>query len=266
MEKTHYWFVDRACRIPHMVSLISPYDQYDTPRTKIELDYDPFNLNTQQSIDILMSLFERGFLLGIMSGDLDEVDDLYINSLHAPTTKELSVKGFIPSREEVRKSIEHKEVDSSQSDCFTGKRLFYFLTPKGGQLWESIFKPKWNLYRTAWRTGDFNIINCTNINTIKKLISIQHFINYKPDRCSLSLPSGTEVWQELTPWQGLYWKSFPTAYSVSFQTSFVETDEHKKESEQFMKEMRKANEWYKHSLKWYQKNYFDDWLDYPVKS
>jgi hypothetical protein len=27
------------------------------------------------------------------------------------------------------------------------KKIYYFLTPQGGDMWESVFQPQWHLYR-----------------------------------------------------------------------------------------------------------------------
>jgi hypothetical protein len=265
MEKIHYWFVERANIKPHMVALITPYDRYDTPRTKINLNDDPFNLNTQQSIDILMDLFKQEFLLGIKSGDLYNLDENSINLPHQPQINKLLSKSFIPSREEVRKAIEGEEVDKLQLDCFSGRRLFYFLTPKGGELWESVFKPNWDWYFTRWSTGDSSVINCTSSNIIEKLLSIQHLLSYHREKYSRYLVPDTEIWQTLTPWQALYWKNLPTGYSISYQTELIEIDERINKSQEFREERRKADEWFRYVQNWYQKDYFDDWLNYPDK-
>jgi hypothetical protein len=264
-DKIYYWFIERANTSPHMVALITPYDQYDTPRNRIDLDCDPLNLNTKQSINILMDLFEDGTLLGIKSGDLDNMKRDYINLSYQPKMEELLSKSFIPSREEVRRAIENEEIDENESNRFTGKHLFYFLTPKGGELWESVFKPKWDWYFTRWSMGDSSVINCTNITTIEKLLSIQHLLSYHGDKYSRYLVSGTEAWQTLTPWQALYWKTLPAGYSISFQTKLIEIDERTNKSQEFREEIRQADEWFKHVQNWYQKDYFDDWLNYPVK-
>lgn len=263
-EKIYYWFIDRASRDPHMVALITPYDRYDTPRSTINLDYDPFNLNTKQSIDILMELFEDEILLGIKSGDRDNINENHINSSHEPKIKELLSKSFMPSREEVRKAIEHEGIDNTNSDRFSDEELYYFLTPKGGELWESVFKPKWDWYFTRWSTGDSSVINCTSSNIIEKLLSIQHLLSYHREKYSRYLVPDTEIWQTLTPWQTLYWKTLCTGYSISYQTKLTEIDEHKNKSQEFREEIRQADEWFRSIQNWYQKDYFNDWLNYPV--
>jgi hypothetical protein len=264
-QEIYYWFIDRASRDPHMVALITPYDRYDTPRTRINLDDDPCNLNTQQSIDILMDLFRQEFLLGIRSGDIDDIQALYNNSPHALKIEELVAKSFIPSHEEVRKAIENEELDATELDnCFTGKELYYFLTPKGGELWESVFKPKWDWYFTRWSTGDSSVINCTSSNIIEKLLSIQHLLSYHREKYSRYLVPDTEIWQTLTPWQALYWKTLPISYSISYQTELIEIDERTNKSQEFREEVRQADEWFRSVQNWYQKDYFNDWLNYPI--
>ncbi len=265
-EKIYYWFIDRANRSPQMVALITPYDRYDTPRYEINIDYDPLNLNTQQSIDMLMDLFEDELLLGIKSGDLNDIEERYINSSHEPKIEELLSKSFAPSREEVRKAIEHEDVkvEKDDSDYFSGEELYYFLTPKGGELWEFVFTPQWDRYFTRWSTEDSGVINCTNVNIIEKLLSIQYVLSYHREKYSRYLVPDTEIWQTITPWQALYWKTLPTSYSISYQTELIEIDERTNKSQEFREEVRQADEWFRSALNWYQKDYFNDWLNYPV--
>jgi hypothetical protein len=247
-EEIYYWFINQASTSPHMTCLITPYDRYDIPRTKINIYCDPLNLSTRQSVDILNNLFESGVILGINSSDLDDIESSYDNSPHKPELEELIGKSFVPSRQKIKKAIDHEE---------NGDRLFYFLTFKGGKLWESIFKPKWNQYLRRRSDGINHIIDCANLDIGQKLISIEYLLSFDDENTYYSL-TDTEIWETFTPWQVLYWKTYSVGYSVRYQTKHIEVNK-SNESKELREEIRQAQEWLTNNWNWCTREYFDNW-------
>jgi hypothetical protein len=245
VDKISYWFINQAKIAPHMIALITPYDQYDIPRQKVNIDCDPFNLNTNDSIDVLMELFSQDFLLGIWSGDLEPIKYKWSNSPHAMKIEELCSKAFIPSREEIRKAIANEEIGQHESDKMTGKCLYYFLTSKGGELWESVFQPRWECALTAWSHQDLAIVNGSDLNIIKKYISLHGWFNYKAGYSRFLIPN-TEKCEVLSPWHVKYWKVLPTAYSIRYQISLPEVAKNVNLSqEELIKITKDADDWLK---------------------
>lgn len=231
-EKIYYWFINQASLLPHLIGLITPYDQYDFPSANINIYCTPLYLSTDRTADVLLELFENELILGIKSSERDEVLETYVNSLHRPKMEELIAKSFIPSYQEIKKALKQEESDDE---------LFYFLTPKGGELWESIFKPKWNQYLRRRGDGITCVIDCVDTDVGKKLISLEYLLSLDCENIYYSIPS-TEIWETITPWQVLYWKTLTVGYSVSYQSKRIEVNKSIVESKELREEIKQADE------------------------
>jgi hypothetical protein len=121
-EKIHCWFIDLAYSSPHLTSLIMPRDQCDFPDTSIDIYHNPLNLNTECTTDVLQDLFKDDILVGIKHFDLENIESCHINLPQEITIEQLLSKGFIPSRQEIKKALKREE-DNDE--------LFYFLTYNG---------------------------------------------------------------------------------------------------------------------------------------
>jgi hypothetical protein len=253
-EKIHCWFIDLAYSSPHLTSLIMPRDQCDFPDTSIDIYHNPLNLNTECTTDVLQDLFKDDILVGIKHFDLENIESCHINLPQEITIEQLLSKGFIPSRQEIKKALKREE-DNDE--------LFYFLTYKGGNIWESVFKPKWNQYttrRTGYGENDdlLQIIDCADIEIGRKIISLQYLLSFDNEYTHYSV-SDTEEWKEFTPWQVLYWKVISRGYSISYQTKNIEVDK-SNISKELRQEIVKAREFLTNNWNWYKRDYFDDWL------
>lgn len=249
-EKIYYWFINQANTSPHMIGLITPYDQYDSPNANINIYCTPLYLSTDRTADVLLELFENELILGIKSSERDNVWETYLNSPHRPKMEELIAKSFIPSYQEIKKALKQEESDDE---------LFYFLTPKGGELWEAIFQPKWNQYLRRSGDGITRLIDCADPDVGKKLISLEYLLSFDRENVHCSIP-GTEIWETITPWQVLYWKTLPVGYSVSYQSKHIEVNKSAVESKELREEIKQADEWLTDICNWYAKDYFDEWL------
>jgi hypothetical protein len=262
-DKICHWFLNQAVFFPHLVSLITPLDRYDVPSTKINIYCTPFNLSTDQSVNVLQGLFESGLLLGIRGSDSYEVELAYQNSPHKPTMEEMISKSFIPSHKEIRKALMQEEDEN-------GNELYYFLTQKGGELWESVFKPNWELYLTR-RSRDsesssrdiIHVIDCKNLIIGRKLILVDSLLSLDEENSFRPIPNTEEV-EIITPWQTLYWQTLPVGYSISYQSQLI--DKNSYEISELKEEIKEASEWLDNIWRWCRKDYFDDWLTLKIDS
>ncbi|HLX60064.1 MAG TPA: hypothetical protein VKX17_02160 [Planctomycetota bacterium] len=97
----------------------------------------------------------------------------------------------------------------------------YGLTPAGGAAWEEVSKPDWNRYVDGMfgadsqedfdslrreRAGEFC---CADREHLQKFMDSLIFRGIAPHEPSCK-------WDELAPWQALYWKELPSAHRVRF--------------------------------------------------
>jgi hypothetical protein len=253
MNKVYYWLIDRANASPYLMSLVPYHTIYTSyqPQTPIDPKCSLLNLSEDRMTDIFLDLFRDNYLLGIKLSDLDDIEVTDPNS-HDSNIEQMAAKSFMPSRQEIKKALNQEEEASDH--------LCYFMTLKGGEVWESIFKPKWNQYFK--RSSDFNnetdLIYCVDLEIGKKLISVDNLRVLDDERIFQSIPD-TETWESITPWQVLYWKTLPVGYLISYKSKYVEKENIKK-SKGLRKKIRKADEWLINTCKWYEIEYFNEWL------
>ena len=262
MNKLDYWFLDLAIEIPAPFSLIIPYHRSGV----LDIYRTPLDLTLDQIIEAMHRLFQDGYLLAITPMNL--------RSLDIPLINNLSVKGFIPSRRAIEAAFQQEENSCTEEDLYQEFRdgnLFYFLTKKGGALWETLSKPKWNQF---FRRGSFewefipksiqnqslylnsNTIWCSDRDIGTQIIKIEHLLDY-PEYVPYPI-AGTEKWETITPWYPTYWKTLSSGCVVSYQVECIELDknvEYLNESQDFINQRRNAREWYKNITSWYT-NYY----------
>jgi H2-forming N5,N10-methylenetetrahydromethanopterin dehydrogenase-like enzyme len=134
MKKIYYWFLNFVAGIPNSLGLIIPYDRDGIFTPEIDILFTPFKLTTNEIIEILHGLFQDKLLLAITSTEFEKLKLLYLYSLENKlTVDELSAKGFTPSFQEIKAQFKQEEIIVGQ------EKLYYFLTPQGRDMWESVF-------------------------------------------------------------------------------------------------------------------------------
>jgi hypothetical protein len=166
---------------------------------------------------------------------------------------ELVSFGFIPSGEEIQRELIMARIPLDQADGYEKDELLFFLTSQGSVLWETIFRPEWNKYIARRGDGIVRKLYCADFSIGKKIIEMDHLINYD-NESSYHLVSGTEMWEEIIPWQVNYWKALPVGYCVSYQSERVIISE----SQELIQERKKAHDFLMDVWRWYDKNYYDD--------
>ena len=260
IDKIDYWFLELVVQIPLSFLTIIPYDQ------RLIKDYHdtqtPYNLTTNQIIDILLRLFQEGYLLAINPANFDLLDTHLINGL--------LTKAFIPSHKQLETALDRTtfhEIESYDNE-FDSEDLYFFLTKKGGEIWESWSKPKWNQYfrkdffqwesvsQKFWNNSippHGRLICCADQEVAKKIIANEHLF-YRSSILPYAIKN-SEIWETLTPWYPTYWKTLPQGYVVSYQVELVEIDENYYETEELTKDKRQAREWYNKIVNWYTKDF-----------
>lgn len=258
MSKIDCWFLDLALYVPVNFLTIIPYDQCIVP----DAYQTPSNLTTDQIVDVLFRLFQDGFLLAITPADLDSLDTHLINKL--------LTKAFIPSRKQIKAALD-RENFSEEKRCgkYFEKELYFFMTQKGGELWETWSQPKWNQFfrrcilnwesvsDILWNNSippSGNIIRCANREIGEKIISIEHWLD-SPQVIPYSIKDSA-IWETFTPWYPTYWKTLSCGYVVSYQVELVEIDEDVEtisKSQELIEKRKQAGEWYRNLINWYTK-------------
>lgn len=253
MSEFDFWFLDFVVNFPVIFRLIKPYDQCIV----LDPDITPYNLTTNQIVDILFHLFQNSYLLAITPADLDSLD--------IPLINELLTKAFTPSRSQIKAALKQGEFSKKErySEYYEND-LYFFLTEKGGKQWESWAKPKWNqFFRRCildWESVSENlrnnsissngrILRCANREIGEKIIAIQHLLDY-PQFVPYYIENSA-IWEKITPWHPIYWKTLPCGYVVSYQVEIVEIDNCIDESQELTEEKIQAREWYQKIVNWY---------------
>jgi hypothetical protein len=243
MNKTCYWFLDSAIENVIGFSWIVPNKMGD-----IGINLEPLNISIYEMAKTMQHLFDEGNMLAIKPIDLNY---LYFEQKEVLNITLLSKKGFIPSFSQIEHALKQQEVG-----IYVAEELYYFLTVKGGDLWEYFSRPRWNMYigHAMQLTGDIEITSI-NPNMIKKFLELYHLFNY--DSCNVYSPVlDTQKWAEVIPFQYSYWKSLAMGYKVSCKITSEEVDrESTNKNRELLNQRREANNWYRSTMKWYA-NYY----------
>jgi hypothetical protein len=111
--------------------------------------------------------------------------------------------------------ILHDCSESEIKKCISeNEQIIVSITNKGGEKWESVFKPNWNNYTNVacqLLDAEPNVkveLECGNKAIIKNmLLDIGENLIIKPIG---------EI-SKIQPWRPVYWKTIPEGYSVSFK-------------------------------------------------
>ena len=213
MNKFEYWFLDTVVERPLHFNDLLPHPTYGC----LDINRAPLELSLTEMAKIMEGLFQRGDLLVIPPSE--ERFDL--------------TQGFIPSRAQIEAALSER------------LNLFYFLTPQGGQRWESVSNPKWEQY-FSWVEG---YLTCASREMAEKILAIRHLLPYGNSRYHV-IPE-TAMWETLTPWQATYWKTLPVGYQVNYQYYIVEKDEMQEQSQELLEQECEAEKYYFRICKWY---------------
>jgi hypothetical protein len=146
-------------------------------------------LSSIELIDILCMLFEEEMLIAKLYRDPDDF----------PVE-------IIPTQQDIENALEGK-LD-----------LHYALTLLGGEQWENFFEPNWNLYISGWLEREEVSFSGSDRQIVEKYLPSLRYSSQQ------EIVSGSEVWEQLVPWQATYWKTLPSGWQVTCQTR--ETNEY----------------------------------------
>jgi hypothetical protein len=220
----------------------------------------------KQVAEALHRLFDWGLILAILDRDArPSHENLLLNHLIE--------KSFIPSCEYIKSFFSfrndmidwlNRHSDNSGQAIFEEISISYFLTEKGGVLWENNFQPNWNNYhRRCTRRWDYNLPESPDLwrpiwperdvlwgadrSMLERLLENTRLFHYfKPYNSFPVSNSDEEVWKELRPWHPVYWKTLPVGYGVSIKPvksedvegGFVEI------TPEFESRLKEAQEWF----------------------
>jgi hypothetical protein len=231
MDELDYLFLDTAITEIIGFSWIVPANRH-----KHEIDIDSSTYLTINEIaESLHRLFQGGNLLAISSSELGKI---YTNSNNSfEHNSILSNKGFVPSYLEVNSALKQED------------NLFYFLTDKGGELWESVSHPKWDQYYFSAGNENEHILRCHSRELAAKILEIQHLLDF--GRSYHSPIIETVNWNFFSPWQPTYWKKLLSGYEISYQVTSIDVDMIENEDEELIEKRKQAEKWVEETKKWY---------------
>jgi hypothetical protein len=169
------------------------------------------------------------------------------------------IKAMFPDEaifpEEYEGTIKDITLNRSQIQAHLDGQLsaYYYLTPEGGALWESLTHPDWNKYFGGYlnRVGDMDeFLNESAIISQNKQL-IEHLLSLTEHLCDHTIIDGTEVWEEIEFWQATYWKNLPKAYKITYQYRSFEWYIDSNTPQEWIDKDRQAKQWYWEILRWY---------------
>lgn len=239
MDKIDYWFLDTAIEELIGFSWIVPDEKYGD----LTINRAPLPLSMNEIVEVLHRLFQEENLFAIKADDLFEVYE--INNL-AECHNLLVNKGFIPNRKQIELALKEEEP------------LTYFLTKKGGELWESVSYPQWDKYIILRSGSGYQTLSCSNYNLAKKLLEIQHLLDQGGYYYSPVIE--TIKWETFTPWYPTYWKTLPTGYKVFYEVTHIDIDPDvdtiENDSNELIEDRQKAEELFYNVCNCWYTNYF----------
>ncbi|MEE3720057.1 hypothetical protein V2H45_25290 [Tumidithrix elongata RA019] len=96
--------------------------------------------------------------------------------------------------------------------------LHYGLTSLGGEQWEKLSKPNWNLYISGRLEREEVSFSGSDRQIVEQYLPSLRYSSQQ------EIVSGSEIWEHLVPWQATYWKTLPSGWQVTCQTR--ETNEY----------------------------------------
>jgi hypothetical protein len=132
------------------------------------------------------------------------VEEILIAEIYK-TSDDLSVK-ITPTRNEIENALEGK------------LKIYYGLTSLGGEQWEKLAKPNWNLYISG-SLGQQEI----SFSGVDRQI-IERYLPSLRYTWQAEIVSSSEEWKLLVPWQATYWKILPSGWQL--KCKIKETNEY----------------------------------------
>lgn len=166
-------------------------------------------------------------------------------------------KGYIKAgfRNEDGEFIKDITLNRSQIQAELDGKLntFYYLTPQGGALWETVCHADWNKYLGGYsdRVGDMDeLLNeAQKISQNKELI--KHLLSLTEYLYGHTIIDGTEVWEDIEFWKPTYWKTLPKAYKVTYKYQNFECCIDSNTPQECIYRDRQAKRWNPEMLDWY---------------
>ncbi len=244
MDKIDYWFLDSAIEDVIGFSWIVP-----NKIGEIGINREPLNISIADMAFAMERLFQEGTMLAITPLDLNF---LYFEEQKILNINLLNQKGYIPSLKEIKNALKQQDIEG----IYNNEQLYYFLTTKGGKLWESFSYPKWEKKINYEIRERYIEVSGTNFTLIRRFIEKYHLFNY--DSYNVTCPVlNTQIWNEIIPFQCVYWKSFPLGYKVNCQIRYEKVNrESINNNRKLLNQRKAANNWYRNLTKWYI-NYYD---------
>ncbi len=192
MTESEYWIMDVVLECRDTITALRP-DDIDM----LESYYNRkgHGLSHEQLVDTLDQMFQRG----------DIIAEKYEPG-ETGTPCERSVSGlYCPSRKEIE-----DELRSTSDDVC----VYFGLTEQGGEKWEIVSHPDWNLYLNRYRDRDERDVDWVEMEASNRPL-LQEFL--ERDLQEGSVLADTIEWEEFVPWEVSYWKSLPRSYRVRYQ-------------------------------------------------
>ena len=166
-------------------------------------------------------------------------------------------KGYIKAgfRNQDGKFIEYITLNRSQIQAELDGKLntFYYLTPQGGALWETLCHADWNKYLGGYSYGvgdmDELLNEAQKISQNKELI--KHLLSLTEYLYGHTIIDGTEVWEDIEFWKPTYWKTLPKAYKVTYKYQNLECCIDSNTPQECIDKDRQAKRWAPEMLDWY---------------
>ncbi|CBN57159.1 hypothetical protein OSCI_3340002 [Kamptonema sp. PCC 6506] len=174
-------------------------------------------------------LFQKGYIKAI-----------FPDEAIFPETDERTIKDITLNRSQIQAHLDGK------------LNAYYYLTPQGGALWETVCHADWNKYLKGYSNpvddmDEFleSAIISQNKELIEECLSItEHLFN-----CTII--DGTEVWEDIEFWKPTYWKTLPKAYKVTYKYQNFESCIDSNTPQECIEQDRQAKRWNPEMLDWY---------------
>jgi hypothetical protein len=104
-------------------------------------------------------------------------------------------------------------LDRTSDDMMRG--TWYFLTPKGGAVWEAFAHPEWTRYVEIYPSSDDNCLTEFRCLSLPYLQCFFHAMELQgPGTGPDTKKQLVLEWDQLEPWDATYWKRFPRAHRL----------------------------------------------------
>lgn len=170
----------------------------------------PHGLDREGVVAALTALAEEGLILAWRASS-EEGFDVY--AAHPG--------GFPPTRPQIEEALRR-----DRSKGIEGTRLYYGLSERGGQHWESLARPDWDRFVDRWEgeAGAFDESmpdddpsadrRQRQMTSSNRLLLEEHL---RRDQETYRIVDPETIrWETLTPWDATYWKRLPQAYRVTY--------------------------------------------------